>query len=1095
MSSKNSDDVTLLQQTLPTGSDGIEGVIKYLSDGTVEIRNLVQNECDIIFECRFCRNMFRSVINFVSHKRAFCRTLHQSMTDASAIGALNEIEQLLKDENRKSSDHNTKKAKGLLKRTNIAGTLNKRLEHYALSLPDSENVLELHTLPRISRPIPTTTFENGEQVIESMPQSLITKDILPPTRVPLVIPQDYSTRYREMNLRHRKGNTTKNGVCREVGPLEIEVMERLTKHSSVLIDLESLLCLHSDCKEKRPFSSPFTLAYHITVKHNRRVQPDKNIPCLLCDSVYQSYDSLVLHLKEDHSTIREEHYRSRNAVSEDKSESKRNTRRSRGSAPKLTVIYPSGRSRSLSPLSDDFLETDESGVDDVDSDQEKRPELKSHHTDFPMELDENNFEMSDDDTKPVLTAILPEEERKMDELHSSDDMLKESGESRDSLSDQDSNPPKLQSQMCENEWSVLNRVEYLVSVTANDKESAERVQLAVYDSTDSLLCDDKSTSFGGDENERTRSDRIEKVFGRQSRSSSRKSSSKSPNRKESMPALQPMVSPSVEKKIVAAKLEVMKAEKVPSSLRKKIVLRRKKQTPSPRHIDRVKENRRNNEKPGTKRTKSCLDSTTDRKRKKRAPSAASKNIVDSDEEKDLELSDHSGEELPKTRPSRQRRTPNWIKEDNYVTEFGFSKRVKPNQSTSFMPLSSQSDTASEACSEGNKGKDNKKCADSSEAHHGRELSSDATVEMPKETTPESICSSLRSCRATSLDKNDMKSSPHVNHSDIKHSQVDSSFRALELRASETSKAATAVAPKELTTSRKAVHPKRADSEGPVLPFARVQPNISSARSKCSKKSEKAEQYTPRARKLMEIKVNREEAHSGSDMEECPPSTSASPSQSRRKQNLSTLKDPDDYTIVRLPNGRAPPRPVDLSEIPVYLTEVQRDMFFSFIQPASPPAGDGEHKCMQCGQIVANMMDGRRHAVGHLRIMRLRCSLCDCGSFFCSDMRKHLQERHCEMLHLAPEGYVRPGDIVPCMTQRQADELTKLVDPQKPGRVMYTSGKIVSSMNLKPYYPDPTIEARVLGSSRPAILGDFVPPSPDGIIRQKNEVTAEVLAPL
>uniref|UniRef100_A0A183F0K8 C2H2-type domain-containing protein n=1 Tax=Gongylonema pulchrum TaxID=637853 RepID=A0A183F0K8_9BILA len=125
-------------------------------------------------------------------------------------------------------------------------------------------------------------------------------------------------------------------------------------------------------------------------------------------------------------------------------------------------------------------------------------------------------------------------------------------------------------------------------------------------------------------------------------------------------------------------------------------------------------------------------------------------------------------------------------------------------------------------------------------------------------------------------------------------------------------------------------------------------------------------------------------------------------------------------IVRYSNGEAS-LPRDLSQIPVFLTETQRDLFFSFIRPMKP-SSDGaavEHKCMQCGQIIPNISDGRRHAVSHLRIMRLRCLLCGSGSFFCSDMRLHLQYRHCEMLHTAPEGYVVPGNAVPCMTQSQA----------------------------------------------------------------------------
>lgn len=69
-------------------------------------------------------------------------------------------------------------------------------------------------------------------------------------------------------------------------------------------------------------------------------------------------------------------------------------------------------------------------------------------------------------------------------------------------------------------------------------------------------------------------------------------------------------------------------------------------------------------------------------------------------------------------------------------------------------------------------------------------------------------------------------------------------------------------------------------------------------------------------------------------------------------------------------------------------------------------------------LKVKLQEGRRHAVSHLRIMRLRCSLCGCGSFFCSDMRTHLQYRHCDKLHLAPKGYVLPGNVLPCMTQRQ-----------------------------------------------------------------------------
>lgn len=39
----------------------------------LQIRKLLANECDIIYECRACRNIFRSLVNFISHKRIYCK--------------------------------------------------------------------------------------------------------------------------------------------------------------------------------------------------------------------------------------------------------------------------------------------------------------------------------------------------------------------------------------------------------------------------------------------------------------------------------------------------------------------------------------------------------------------------------------------------------------------------------------------------------------------------------------------------------------------------------------------------------------------------------------------------------------------------------------------------------------------------------------------------------------------------------------------------------------------------------------------------------------------------------------------------------------
>lgn len=38
-----------------------------------KVKRLLSHECDIIYECKVCRNMFRSLVNYISHKRVYCQ--------------------------------------------------------------------------------------------------------------------------------------------------------------------------------------------------------------------------------------------------------------------------------------------------------------------------------------------------------------------------------------------------------------------------------------------------------------------------------------------------------------------------------------------------------------------------------------------------------------------------------------------------------------------------------------------------------------------------------------------------------------------------------------------------------------------------------------------------------------------------------------------------------------------------------------------------------------------------------------------------------------------------------------------------------------
>ncbi|VDK71566.1 unnamed protein product [Onchocerca ochengi] len=348
--SRSIDDLSLQQPSISArGSSGVNGLIDIYNSSTAEVKSLLANECNILLECCCCGNFFRNHLNYLTHKRIYCRTLRSTIGSAfSALSldfdekALTELRNdyrgkkegaSLQQQNRGEAGTSSgtkidlqrpKRTKGILKRTNFVNVVNKRMKHYAFSLPNSK-------------------------IIESISQAPITTDTISLDRVPVLIPQDSSGCYREMNLGNHKGDSSMNGVVRKVGSEELKILERMDKYQTMIVDLNLLTCLHSDCKKKQPFSSLFTFAYHLTVKHNRRAISNKRFPCYLCDFESQTYTALIEHLKSVHEQYYQEHVAARSTSEELKRGRKRKQ-------AKIILM----RGRSLSPLSDDFLEMEES---------------------------------------------------------------------------------------------------------------------------------------------------------------------------------------------------------------------------------------------------------------------------------------------------------------------------------------------------------------------------------------------------------------------------------------------------------------------------------------------------------------------------------------------------------------------------------------------------------------------------------------------------------------------------------------------------------------------------------------------------------------
>lgn len=65
-------DISMLRSPIQISGKPVEQVLNSIHYGSPELRCLLMDECDLIFECKVCRALFRDLPNFISHKRAYC---------------------------------------------------------------------------------------------------------------------------------------------------------------------------------------------------------------------------------------------------------------------------------------------------------------------------------------------------------------------------------------------------------------------------------------------------------------------------------------------------------------------------------------------------------------------------------------------------------------------------------------------------------------------------------------------------------------------------------------------------------------------------------------------------------------------------------------------------------------------------------------------------------------------------------------------------------------------------------------------------------------------------------------------------------------
>ncbi|XP_023942449.1 uncharacterized protein LOC112048969 [Bicyclus anynana] len=254
-------DFSLLRKPIPTRITGFAQARKIFDLATEELKGLLSDECDLLYECKVCRNMFRSLVNFVSHKRVYCKEQFKSSKHSHFMKETSVMAEILKIKKLEES---------------YQESLSEKMEANNMDEDDDARIPITKDLTSIIEKITKNTgvqqteLENNQLVFQKIPKSSVAV-------------------FQNLEPSNTKSDTMKAQVD--------ELHDILSQENAVLQNDGSFKVQSSDNVEETKETNPDNV---IQISDDEETEDSDILKCKICGLQFSTLKTMKFHIKYKH---------------------------------------------------------------------------------------------------------------------------------------------------------------------------------------------------------------------------------------------------------------------------------------------------------------------------------------------------------------------------------------------------------------------------------------------------------------------------------------------------------------------------------------------------------------------------------------------------------------------------------------------------------------------------------------------------------------------------------------------------------------------------------------------------------------------------